>query len=861
MDVLSVEQAADFLQCAASRVYRLIHNQQVNATKVNRYWYICQRSLGEFFQSEMLERGNELIENEDYSAAIKVFERLIRHFPEHVEAHFLLAHAAEENQELRLAKKYYRKCVQHFHYAPAHLPLARIYFEQRRYSQALKHFEHLRSEPDIQVLYHLGLTYQALNRPEEALEALNQALEVDPTYARVYDALGYFYFEGKDYTQALEHYQSAWALDMDNEAYCAGIAHSYRALENYEEAKHWYQKALALPQVEPQLHYELALVAEKAQDEALAISAYTSYLKYFPYSEEALYHLASLHVEQAEHQEAAPLLARLVDLEPEHWQAQHSLALVHTQLNNAMKAQKAYAAALKHAPESEQAHIYANQACFFLAQEQLLQAEQACQAALDLDAQNYLAQTTLAQIKVQQAEYEQALTLYESLLPHAESTLLHYNLGTCYMHVGQSRKAIEVYLQALEQEPQSTRLLHALGLAYQACRDHLKSIRYFYRALAIDAEHIPSLYNLGQIFLDQHDYKQSLKWFAKLTERAPEYIEGWIQKGFVLDNLNRIEEAIQSYRKALSIDSSNLSVYMILGLACSRSGRVDEALNIYRQALTLLPQEAGEIYYLMGLAYLNDLDDLAAAEMFELSLRNPGRCQREAAQHLGQIYLQEGKAAAAINCFRKLLAADMQDARAYVYLAQAYAMKGDVKRFHKYCNTALSIKPKDPDILYQVALLYFREQEWREALSYFQQLVSIQPDHVRANNYLGTIFRSMGCKLEALKAFQKSVEADPDYCVGYLNLSYTYFDMHELGRALQFCNKAIACEPECAEPYYWQGHLFFTAEKWSDAVKSFEQALHYEPDHPKALKWLPLARQQWIRVRNGTQPLRGASAR
>ena len=42
-----------------------------------------------FLQTEMLEHGNELMENQDYAAAIKVFERFIRHFPEHAEAHLL----------------------------------------------------------------------------------------------------------------------------------------------------------------------------------------------------------------------------------------------------------------------------------------------------------------------------------------------------------------------------------------------------------------------------------------------------------------------------------------------------------------------------------------------------------------------------------------------------------------------------------------------------------------------------------------------------------------------------------------------------------------------------------------------------
>ncbi|HEY9839950.1 MAG TPA: helix-turn-helix domain-containing protein, partial [Candidatus Obscuribacterales bacterium] len=93
MDVISVEQAADYLQCAASRIYRLIHNQQLSATKINRYWYICQKSLRQFCWHEMLAKGEELLAAEDYAAASQVFDVLIRHFPERIEGYLYSARA------------------------------------------------------------------------------------------------------------------------------------------------------------------------------------------------------------------------------------------------------------------------------------------------------------------------------------------------------------------------------------------------------------------------------------------------------------------------------------------------------------------------------------------------------------------------------------------------------------------------------------------------------------------------------------------------------------------------------------------------------------------------------------------------
>ncbi|MBF2053596.1 MAG: tetratricopeptide repeat protein [Candidatus Sericytochromatia bacterium] len=858
MDVISVDQAADYLQCAASRVYRLIHSQQLAATKINRYWYICQRSLRDFCQQEMLQQGQERFNKSDYAGALKIFEAMQHHFPDLPEGYHLAAKAAERSSQYRLAFSYYRQAAQKFDHLPAYRALARLHFAHQQYNKAYQTYEYLlrHARHDFHLLYQLGLCAQHLQRPEAAISFFQQALKLNDC-ARGWDGLAYSYYQLGDYAAALRHYQEAHARDQKQAEYVSGIALAYHALGQIGEALQWYQRSLAMPHVSPRLYFSLALAYEDLGERSRAIEAFKSYLRYFPYCSDGSYRLALLLMEQQAFKAAASVLHKVVQLSPDNGLAWHYLALVETRLNHYHAAFQAYQQALKHLPESEWPQTYAHLAQTFVLAGQPEKAHKACDRALKQNPEQLEALNVRAGLYYSVQAYAEAAALYEQLWQKQADQPLHaYHLGLCYFRRQQHDAAIEVYQSALKRHPEAACLHHGLGQAYLGSKEHLKALRCFYRALALKPDFSPSICSLGQLYTEQQQFDQALKWFQKLIDQQPDNAEAWIQAGFAHDNLNNLKQAISCYQKALQLDPRNISIYVILGLACSRQGYIQNAIRTYREAMVQLPEEAGEMYYLMGLAWLNAGQKEEAIAAFENAGKHPHSSQHETWQHLGHLYLQTRQAKAAVGCFRRVIAEDMQDARAYVSLAQAYDACGDQRRALKYCQTALKIRPDDPEVLYQIALLHFRQDRWREALPYFQQVVRLDPQHARAHNYLGSIFRSMDCNLEAIRCFQTALEAEPDYCVGYMNLSYTYFDLNELPKAIYYCEKAIECEPECEEPLYWLGHLYMSTHKWAAAVNRFEETLQINPEHAKARKWLPVARQQWIRERNGTQPLK-----
>ncbi len=873
MTSISVEQAADYLQCAADRVYRLIHNQELVATKVNRYWYISETSLKSFFWKELCKRGRTLLDSSEYAAAYTLFQSVVRHFPERETGYYFAGVAAERQNDAHTACEHYEETKRRFQDLRAYKALAQLYFQQKDYQKALKNYLGLeqRRELELSELYNLGLTYFHLEDFEAARECLEDVIVENPAHDKAFYALGMVASAQQHRSEALSFYQSALTLDPQNTHYQYALGYAYAALHKLDPAMDWVQKSLqshtghSRNQENPAAYFTLAKLRQQKGDEAGAVVAYTQYLRFFPYCGAALNNLALLCLQDNPH-EALRLLQRAANTDSPTDSAlllqpriRYNLALAHIYTDAPRLAIREYEHLLKQKdlPESFLSKVYLGLAYGYHKDRQPSEAERMCQKARELAPEG--AYELSARLHYADQNFNAALQSYAALEasathPESRSESL-YHMALCYRGLKQEKQALELLHQAEDLNPEKPAIAVALGYIYQQQRGFLKAIRYYYRALALDPECLRALYNLGQIYAEQKDFQQALKWFAKLLQLHPDHLETHIQAGFAHDNLGNIKTAIACYRKALRLEPTNIVLYIILGLAYSRNNQYKKALAVYHRALAHDPEEPCEVYYLMGLANLNADRPEAAIESFEKAIACGGKNAGDSANHLGQLYLARHKTRQAIRCFRHAIEQDMQDAQSYLNLARAYGQLNDVKRAQKYARRAMKLQPKNPEVLYQVALFYYRQEAWRDAIPLFQKVIKIDPEHANAHNYLGTIFRSMGCNLDALKSFRRALDIDPDYSVGYLNLSYTYFDLNQMTKAIYFCKEAIRCEPDCEEPLFWLGHLYYQTQKWSAAVHAFEQVLLINPEHPKVINWLPMARKQLIRERNGTQPL------
>jgi type IV pilus assembly protein PilF len=128
-----------------------------------------------------------LLNLEDYQKAIDYFQRALRVDPQYAEASNNLGFAYEKIGKYEDAIESYKKAASNPLYRSAEKAfnnLGRAYYRDKRFQESISAFKNaLRRYPEFCSPYFgLALSYNALDRYEDAFNALKKAIECDPAY-------------------------------------------------------------------------------------------------------------------------------------------------------------------------------------------------------------------------------------------------------------------------------------------------------------------------------------------------------------------------------------------------------------------------------------------------------------------------------------------------------------------------------------------------------------------------------------------------------------------------------------------------------------------------------------------------------
>ncbi|HFD40778.1 MAG TPA: tetratricopeptide repeat protein [Anaerolineae bacterium] len=262
-------------------------------------------------------------------------------------------------------------------------------------------------------------------------------------------------------------------------------------------------------------------------------------------------------------------------------------------------------------------------------------------------------------------------------------------LGLAYHHLGDARRAIEFYQQALAigreigDRRSEGAWLGNLGLAYAALGGARRAIEYYEQALAIHREigdrrgKGNDLGNLGNAYLSLGDARRAIEFYRQALVISRE-IGDRSGEGYCLGNLGNAyadlgdaRRAIEYYEQAMAThreigDRRGEGAWLgNLGIAYKNLGDARRAIEFYRQALAIrkeIGDRGGEGADLgnLGLAYAALGDARRAIEFYQQALdiaREIGDRRGEGTWlgNLGSAYLSLGDARRAVEFYEQAL--------------------------------------------------------------------------------------------------------------------------------------------------------------------------------------------------------------
>jgi tetratricopeptide (TPR) repeat protein len=291
----------------------------------------------------------------------------------------------------------------------------------------------------------LGNSYNEVGDTEQAMLALERAVEINPTLAESRMNLGNIYLKKDRIEDAIHEYEAALEIDPDNAKIHNNLGNAYTKRGRWNDG----------------------------------ISQYTRSIELEPDFTEAYKNLANAYCGQEKFGQAAAQLKQAIILEPQDPNLYKQLGDVYSRMDDYENGISQYKKALGIKANFAEAY-YGLALCYnklSLTDDEI----QAYKKALAIKPDMVAALVSLGNVYFKKQDYNTAVEQYKkAVLIAPEDGVIHYNLGAAYSNGGKYEQAAAEYRRAIEIDPKMGDAENGLAFAlyrlekYDLAWQHIK---------------------------------------------------------------------------------------------------------------------------------------------------------------------------------------------------------------------------------------------------------------------------------------------------------------------------------------------------------------------------------------------------
>jgi tetratricopeptide (TPR) repeat protein len=154
-----------------------------------------------------------------------------------------------------------------------------------------------------------------------------------------------------------------------------------------------------------------------------------------------------------------------------------------------------------------------------------------------------------------------------------------------YKELGDTAKAIDNYLLAVEKEPDNVDAYVELGIIYSD-RNIPLAEQYYKNALRSDPNSREAMYGLGLYYQDNDRLNEALEIYTQLTRLDSNYVNAYYNMGFInYEMLKDYNLALDNFNRAVRANPDHVSSIYMRGLCFEARGDIQNAKGQYQLAL------------------------------------------------------------------------------------------------------------------------------------------------------------------------------------------------------------------------------------------------------------------------------------
>ena len=325
--------------------------------------------------------------------------------------------------------------------------------------------------------------------------------------------------------------------------------------------------------------------------------------------------------------EAEHLFRAILQVQPDHAQANHSMGILAKQMGQA------------NAPTPEQS----NHLIDLFNSGNFTELETQALALLQIFPNSGFIWSILSgALHMQGKDALHAFKKSAELAP--DDAAIHHNLGNFLEERGCADEAIASYRRALAIDSNLAETHSSLGDVLKKLGQLEEAAISYVRAIDIKPDFAYAHFNLGSVLRDLKQLDNAAASYRRALEIKPDLVEAHCNLGSILRDLKQLDCAAASYRCALDIQPDLAEAHSCLGTVLYDLGQLHDAVASYRRAIAIHPDHAESHSHLgaalqdMGLA-----DDAVKSYLRALELQ-PDYLQHAIRAHLMMPNIQESVA-------------------------------------------------------------------------------------------------------------------------------------------------------------------------------------------------------------------------
>ncbi|GJQ10742.1 hypothetical protein GpartN1_g2533.t1 [Galdieria partita] len=169
-------------------------------------------------------------------------------------------------------------------------------------------------------------------------------------------------------------------------------------------------------------------------------------------------------------------------------------------------------------------------------------------------------------------------------------------------------------------------------------------------------------------------------------------------------------------------------------------------------------------------------------------------------------------------------------------------LAGLSKEAISYYEEALSVCPTFSQACYNLGVTFADLGQTDEALRYYTQAIQHNPHHAEAYCNAGVIYKEKGDLMTAIEKYKQSLESNPNFDLARNNLAIAYSDLGtvwktrgDLSKSICYYKKSLSLNPCYPDAHYNLGVAYSEARKFDRAVTHYELAVRFNPSHTESL--------------------------